>query len=73
MDQQQRGASYGQAHDEHGDRDPGPCLGCEQADRCALLELACEAFRSFVTTGGGDKWKLIARRPSRATFEQLFR
>ena len=50
----------------------GPCRGCEHAERCGLMSLACEAFGSFVVAGGSDRWKLKPRRPSRAEFERLF-
>lgn len=60
---------------EKPDDSPGPCPGCAlaQQQQCALAQLACDAFRSFVSAGGSDKWKLKPRRPSRAMFEELFK
>ena len=70
MDQQQRGVSYGNAHNEHGDLDPGPCRGCINAERCALNSLACMQFSMFANRS--SRWRFAPKQPTREIFARVF-
>jgi len=51
--------------------EPGPCIGCIEAGRCARLLLACSVFSDFVQHGTPDLWPL-SRSPSRVEFLAIF-
>lgn len=52
------------------EENPGPCVDCPQASRCAAELLACSDFALFCHRG---KYAALApRQPTRAIFEKLY-
>lgn len=64
-------ANFGQAHDEHGDDDPGPCPGCSNFGRCARELVACEQFAAF--TRREPRWETRSKFPLASTYREIFR
>ena len=62
------------AQQRHGtiDDEPGPCLGCIEAPRCAALRLACTVFHGFVNGDDAPRWSTERRVPSRVEFLAIF-
>jgi hypothetical protein len=53
--------------------EPGPCVGCIEAKRCAHELLACATFTDFVNRGAGaDRWLEAPRAPTRSIFRTIF-
>lgn len=59
-------AQLGNAHDEHGDNNPGPCPGCCNIGHCFKEMIACEQFAGFVTRN--KRWSSASRFPLRETY-----
>jgi len=63
-------AQLGNAHDEHGDNNPGPCPGCCNIGRCFKEMIACEQFAGFVN--GSKRWRSASWFPLRETYVRVY-
>ncbi len=49
-----------------------PCETCQLVSQCRAQQLACDAFKSFVTYGG-RRWRAEPRVPNAELYAKIYR